>query len=44
MGSNRKRTLKIRNARDTRMGKKRKKLIRRNGTTPVFPIHTEEKE
>ena len=44
MGSNRKKTTKIRKARDTRMGKKRKRLSRKEGTTPVFPIHVEDKE
>ena len=44
MGSNRKKTTKIRKARNTRMGKNRKRLISKNGTTPVFPIHVEDKE
>ncbi len=41
MGSNRKKTTKRRKARDTRMGKSRKALIKKEGTTPVFPIHPE---
>ena len=44
MGSNRKRTTKRRKARDTRIGKSRKRLIKKNGTTPIFPIHIEDKE
>jgi hypothetical protein len=41
MGSNRKKTTKRRKAKSTKMGKSRKTLIRREGTTPAFPIHPE---
>ncbi len=42
MASNTKMTRFRRMRRNTRMGQDRKKGLRKNGTTPVFAIHTPE--
>lgn len=42
MASNTKMTRFRRTRRNTRMGQDRKKALRKNGTTPVFAIHTPE--
>jgi hypothetical protein len=44
MASLAKKTKAKRRMRDNKMGRERKRAIRANGTTPVFPIHKDKAE
>ena len=44
MASNTQTTEYKRRLRKARMGKERRRALRNNGTTPVFPVHTPESD